>query len=54
MIEKITKYREDKIKREFQKLEEELKQEEEKIKVEKMKDRKRRNIMESLKREMAQ
>jgi hypothetical protein len=35
VIEKITKYREEKIKKEFLKLEEELKKEEDKIKIEK-------------------
>jgi hypothetical protein len=35
VIEKITKYREEKIKKEFLKLEEELKREEDKIKIEK-------------------
>jgi hypothetical protein len=41
VIGKITKYREEKVKREFLKLEEELKKEEERIKQERNKERKR-------------
>ena len=54
MIEKITKFREEKIKQEFLKLEEDLRKEEKSIKVEKEKERKRRYIMEGLKKELAE
>ena len=47
MVEKISKYREEKIKREFLKLEEELKREEEKIRVERDKERKRNKYIEN-------
>lgn len=53
-IEMISKYREDKIKREFLKLEEELRSEEEKVRMESQKERKRRLVMENIKKEIAE
>ncbi|CDW74076.1 UNKNOWN [Stylonychia lemnae] len=52
VIEQISKYREEKIKREFMKLEEELKREEERIKQEKEKEHRRRQHMEDAKRKL--
>jgi hypothetical protein len=46
VIEKISKYREEKLKREFIKLEEDLKKESERVQSEKDKERKRRLVME--------
>jgi hypothetical protein len=45
VIEQISKYREEKIRKEFIKLEEELKREDDRIKGEKDKEKKRRMIM---------
>lgn len=47
VIERISKYREEKLRKEFVKLEEELKKEEDKIKSEKDKERKRRHHMDN-------
>lgn len=51
-IEQISRYREEKIKREFVKLEEELRREEERIKMDREKEERRRVHQESIKKRL--